>query len=353
VRLRGHEAGLAIALACVACACSTLTGLQSYDICSDCDSRGVTDLSVDGGGGDPPGRDPPNEDGRSASDDASSIVDASGLDAAAKKGDDGGMRGDSAEGGGGGNDATPEAASAQDAPGPNSNDATAIVESGVDASDTLSTGLFAYYPFDETSGTTGADATGRNGAAMLMGNATFSPGLKNNALTLGGTQDYASLPQGIVSTLVSFSISVWVNPQSVATWSRVFDFGTGTTKYMFFTLNTGQATEFGMTTSSPSSEEQLNSLDTSSAQTLQTGIWQHVVVTLSGNTATMYVQGSQVAQNTHMTLSPMSLGATTQNWLGRSQYGYNPYMAGQIDNLRIYSRALTQTEVSELYTGEL
>jgi hypothetical protein len=352
VGLRGHETGLAIALACVACACSTLTGLQSYDTCSSCDARGVTDLSVDGGGNDPPGRIVSSEDGRSASDDASTIVDASALDAT-KTGGDGGARGESAEGGGGGDDATPEAAGARDAPGPYTNDATATVDSGVDASDTLSTGLFAYYPFDETSGTTGADATGRNGAAMLMGNATFSPGLKNNALTLGGTQDYASLPQGIVSTLVSFSISVWVYPQSVATWSRVFDFGTGTTKYMFFTLNTGQASEFGMTTSSPSSEEQLNSLDTSSAQTLQTGIWQHVVVTLSGNTAAMYVQGSQVAQNTHMTLSPMSLGTTTQNWLGRSQYSYNPYMAGQIDNLRIYSRALTQAEVSELYTGEL
>jgi uncharacterized protein len=52
-------------------------------------------------------------------------------------------------------------------------------------------------------------------------------------------------------------------------------------------------------------------------------------------------------------LTPMSLGTTNQNWLGRSQYSYNPYMAGQIDNLRIYNRALTPTEVSDLYAGKL
>ena len=34
----------------------------------------------------------------------------------------------------------------------------------------------------------------------------------------------------------------------------------------------------------------------------------------------MYVNGVQVAQNTAMTLTPSSMGNTTQNYIGKSQY---------------------------------
>ena len=34
----------------------------------------------------------------------------------------------------------------------------------------------------------------------------------------------------------------------------------------------------------------------------------------------MYVNGVQVAQNTNMTLTPSSMGNTTQNYIGKSQY---------------------------------
>ncbi|HEX7479112.1 MAG TPA: LamG domain-containing protein, partial [Polyangiales bacterium] len=83
-----------------------------------------------------------------------------------------------------------------------------------------------------------------------------------------------------------------------------------------------------------------------------TGSWQHVVVTLTGNTATVYINGVQAGQNTSMTLNPTSLGATTQNWIGRSQYN-DPYPTGKFDNFRIYDRALSATEVQNLFSGKL
>ncbi len=54
-----------------------------------------------------------------------------------------------------------------------------------------------------------------------------------------------------------------------------------------------------------------------------------------------------------MTLSPMSLGTTTQNWLGRSQFPVDPYLNAQIDNFRIYNRALSAAEVQTIYAGNL
>ena len=79
------------------------------------------------------------------------------------------------------------------------------------------------------------------------------------------------------------------------------------------------------------------------------GHWHHVAVTLSGNTGRLYVDGVQVGQNTAMTLKPSSLGSTTKNWIGRSQYSGDAYLNGQIDEFRIYSRALSAAEILALF----
>ena len=68
--------------------------------------------------------------------------------------------------------------------------------------------------------------------------------------------------------------------------------------------------------------------------------WSHVAVTLSGTTGTLYVNGVAVATNTAMTLHPSSLGSTTNNWIGRSQYA-DPYLNAAVDDFQIYNRALS------------
>jgi hypothetical protein len=222
-------------------------------------------------------------------------------------------------------------------------------EAGADANDggDLAVGLVAFYHFDETSGTTAADSSGNNRTATLVGGATFSGGLQNNAVTMNGRNEYVSLPSGIVSGLTSFSICAWVNLNAITTWSRIFDFGTGTTAYMFVTPSSGAGVRFGITTGGNGQEQQMN------APALATGSWQQVAVTRAPNTGTLYVNGVLAAQNTSMTLNPVSLGTTTQNWLGRSEFAGDPYLNGQIDNFRIYDHALTAAEVQTLYAGHL
>jgi hypothetical protein len=50
-----------------------------------------------------------------------------------------------------------------------------------------------------------------------------------------------------------------------------------------------------------------------------------------------------------MTLHPADLGATTANYIGRSQFTADPYFKGLIDDFRAYRRALTAPEVTTLY----
>lgn len=69
---------------------------------------------------------------------------------------------------------------------------------------------------------------------------------------------------------------------------------------------------------------------------------------LSGNTGRLYLNGTLVAQNTNVVLNPIDLGATTNVWLGRSQYTTDPYLNGSLDDVRISCRAYSEEEVAAL-----
>jgi hypothetical protein len=324
VRFLSCAAALLLAL----CACSTLGGLDEYSA-KNCGTPCSSGRSEGGESGDGPGADDV------------AIEDAPPLEAA-----------EGADGADAATDATMDGASdvaidRRPSDAADAADATGAAD-GSDASDAgnLAAGLVAFYRFDETSGTSASDATGNGYTATLTGGATFAAGLQANAVTLSGNSQYVSLPNGILSSLTQFSICTWVNLSAAPQWARIFDFGTGTTAYMFLTPNSASGTlRFSITTGGSGAEQQLN------ATALPTGSWQHLAVTLTGTTGTLYVNGAQVAQNTGMTLDPTSLGVTTHDWLGRSQFNTDPYLTGEIDDFRVYSRALSGGEVAALYSG--
>lgn len=74
----------------------------------------------------------------------------------------------------------------------------------------------------------------------------------------------------------------------------------------------------------------------------------HLAVTLKGRLGTLYVNGAAVGSNPDIDLAPFQLGSTHQNWLGRSQYSGDPYFNGKMQDLQIYSGALTDTEIAAL-----
>jgi hypothetical protein len=222
-------------------------------------------------------------------------------------------------------------------------------DSAIDSGDAMAgegsidLGLVALYHFDETSGTTSADSSGNGNTATMQGGATFSPGVRGNAATFNGASQYVSLPTGIVSALTDFSISAWVYQSVAGQGHRLFDFGTGTTVNMFITTD-GDVLRYAVTTGGHSAEE-----DLLTSGTLPINLWQHLAVTQAAATATLYLNGAVVAQDEATTLHPSSLGVTTQNWIGRSQYADNPYLTGEVDEFRIYKRALSAAEVTDLY----
>jgi hypothetical protein len=204
--------------------------------------------------------------------------------------------------------------------------------------------LWAYWKFDETAGTTAADSVGPNDGALAAG-ASWVAGKINNAIHLNGTSSgYVSFPAGLVSGLSNITIATWVRLDANTTWNRIFDFGSGTSTYMFLSpASAGNTVRFAITTGGSAGEEQINS-----AGLLSTGVWHHLSVTLSNSVGILYINGVEAGRNETMTLKPSDLGSTTQNWLGRSQWAADPYLGGSVDDFRIYNRSLSAAEVSAL-----
>jgi len=205
-------------------------------------------------------------------------------------------------------------------------------------------------PGDQVQIGTGPTAETRTIAHVTNSGATGPrvPGKIGNAVQLSGNGEYIALPNGIVSGLHDFTISTWVNPSVNAAWSRVFDFGTGTNDYMFLTLSAGGGPmRFAITTSGNGAEQQLNA-----PGNLPLNTWSHVAVTLSGTTGTLYINGQPVATNDNMTLNPAALGTTNQNWIGRSQFPADPYLAATVDDFQIYDHALSASDIAALAGGQ-
>ncbi|MCX6344164.1 MAG: DUF6055 domain-containing protein [Armatimonadetes bacterium] len=211
-------------------------------------------------------------------------------------------------------------------------------------------GASLFYKFDETSGTSAFDWSygDRNGTLVGAG-ATWSAGKYGNSLTLSGTTSYMTIPSGVVSSLTNFTIATWVNVDVVTSLTRIFDFGTSTTNYMYLSPKHASSSgrlRFEIRVNSGTAQ------NISYSAALPTG-WHHVAVTLNGNTGTLYYDGVSVATNTSMTLRPSGLGNTTANYLGKSQTTSTATLDGRIDDFRIYNSALIAADVLKLYNGLL
>jgi hypothetical protein len=200
----------------------------------------------------------------------------------------------------------------------------------------------AWLRFDENSGTIAADSSAHGWNGSLINGPLWTTGRFGNAVGLDGSNDHVTLPTGVVSGLTDFTISAWVRLDTIGTWSRVFDFGSGTSNYLFFTAaGPGGAPRFAIRT--PSVGEQV--IDGSAP--LSAGAWTHLALTLPGTTGTLYVNGNAVGSNRRISLDPSDLGNTTANFIGKSQWA-DPYLDGLVDDFRIYGSALKSAEIVAL-----
>ncbi len=189
----------------------------------------------------------------------------------------------------------------------------------------------ALYQFD-------ADARDDNGQyyGLLQGGARIrGDPIHAQVLNLSGTNQFVRLPPGVAYARTFVAVVKW---NGGAPWQRIFDFGTDTSSYIMLTPLSGDG-KLRCDIRAASVTQVL-----AAPGPLPTNTWTQVALTLDGSKGILYVNGSAVATNAAMSLSPLQVRAQT-NHLGHSKFSADPDFSGQIACFRVYGRALSPADL--------
>jgi hypothetical protein len=218
-------------------------------------------------------------------------------------------------------------------------------------------GLKAYYPLDENAGTTTADGSSYRHSGTLQGNATWSgTGQIGSAVDMGTNGSISvpyntDLPSGNALTTEAWvKESAWSSQVAIAShWnyatSGSWAFQTGTNNNLRILLATSQ-TDTGTTY-----------VDTAANTWTSFGTWRHVVMTYDGTQAQasmvkVYIDGTLVASSVTGVLPSALQGSSGAFSIG-SFPGLGRNFNGAIDQVKLFSRALTSGEVGAEYAAQV
>ncbi len=205
----------------------------------------------------------------------------------------------------------------------------------------LLSGPIAYWKFDETSGTTASDSSG-NGHAGTVSGASWVQGRVNNALSFNGTDGLVDV--GDIDVLADLTISAWIKPSSLPVTGSYKDIVTKTNgggDSNHYLEIYGDEVGFGFYNNGWREH-------TTSAADLAVETWYHVAVTYSdsANRVTIHVNGVKVLDETE-SYSLVPNNSATKIGAGFSGEEFS----GLIDEVKIYSRALSDSEILAEYQG--
>ncbi len=189
------------------------------------------------------------------------------------------------------------------------------------------------------------DTSGYGNNGMGVGAPAYAAGHNNQvpAVVLDGVNSYLQLPANIAKA-GAFTFAAWVYWNGGGNWQRIFDFGNDTSHYLFLTPSSGGGTlRFAINNGGGEQiVEQPGALASAS--------WQHVAITLNGNSAILYVNGAPAASSTGSSIAPSAF-SPIKNYLGKSQFAADPLFSGKLDEVEIADYAMTAAQISALYNN--
>ena len=205
-----------------------------------------------------------------------------------------------------------------------------------------SSGLVAAYGFNEGTGATVSDSSGNNLTGTIVGATWTTGGRYGNALSFNGTSSYVDLGNPTALQLTgSMTLEAWVNAAAnPADDGQIVAKSNGSGWQFKTSPDTGPHT-FGVAVSGSSgSNTQRYSTTVRSLNT-----WYHVAGVYNATTGTLdiYVNGALNNGALVGTIPASQFNQTVNVNIGRRSGGY--FFNGIIDEVRIYNRALSQTEI--------
>jgi predicted outer membrane repeat protein len=215
-------------------------------------------------------------------------------------------------------------------------------------------GLAAHWKFDEVGSTTALDFAGGNPAVLQdtanLSNTSLPPlSVPNSgALTLDGINDYAQInaPTAVLSLSTSFSLTAWLRRTATNQYDAIYDSGTQANKWwVFIADNSGtknNALGFG----------ERGIAEVYSTQPIIDANWHHIAVIKNGdgaNNISFYVDG--IASGS-ASAGAVSVPTGSARIGGLLEGTILATFGGNLDDLRLYNRALSAAEVARLAAGQ-
>ena len=222
----------------------------------------------------------------------------------------------------------------------------------------ITDGLVGLWSFNgpDVSGDTAYDRSGEDNDGTLTNGPKVAIGKIGQALQFDGVNDYVSIPDSSTLNFAGndFSLNYWIKwdatPSGIDSiigqsngggaqhkWHMIW--GLGATGYTY----EGTHMRFGFVDSGDTER------GVSFAWVPQSGVWYHLTLTRTGSEWDFYVNGVQTGdtQVANYTVSnpsnPMQIGSDGESWNG---------FKGFIDEVRIYDRALSATEIEQLFKAK-
>jgi hypothetical protein len=200
--------------------------------------------------------------------------------------------------------------------------------------------LLAYYPFNGNAND--LSGNGHDGSVFEASLTLDKDGNPDSAYLFDGVNDYIDIGDWTNGGAMSFTF--WARWDAFNSYSRIVDLGNGsssnniivgnyqTQNSLFFSAYNG-ATETKMWT-----------------PTITLGQWDFYTTTVDANgIMTIYKNGIQIDQRTDG-FTPNYL-LRTEQFIGKSNFIADKYFKGAIDDIRIYSIALSPSEITSLYNN--
>ncbi len=210
----------------------------------------------------------------------------------------------------------------------------------------VTNGLVGYWKFDEGSGTTTADNSGNGNNGVLIGSPSWTTGKSGYALTFNGA-NYVDCGNAASLHVQSYTLSAWIRPSAINDSEHriISNGGFG---------NTNGAVDFviaanGRLVVLNQAENGQDECWSQSGSLLAVGTWSFVAATYDAATkdVKLYLNGTEVS-TTINTLRVPNPNPSYNLHIGTMGGPLTTYFRGSIDEVRVYNRALTSAEISQL-----
>jgi concanavalin A-like lectin/glucanase superfamily protein/putative pyrroloquinoline-quinone binding quinoprotein len=227
----------------------------------------------------------------------------------------------------------------------------AVIPADYSAYDTL-TGL-AYWRLDEGTGTVAADASGNGNTGTLINAPVWTAGVRGNALSFNGTNQYVSVPHTATLNNWPITVTAWFKTASTTGSPGIVNkyVSASLNGWQLFMYNGGLCAWYLINSSVYINNDAFGNCNPgpNGIPGLNNNTWHHAAIVVDASGGTLYVDGA-LQGTVAWTGNPTGLQPSTTQPINIGRYGTG-YFPGLIDDVRIYNRALSAAEVLGVYRG--